>query len=162
MYKKIESHGKNKTNIKPSRLWAKFPTTIRSLVISSHVQAKLAKLATMPGESCGTLIGRVNDDRLIVTSVASYNVIREDKSFSLPISFLFDSINEHRKIYNQDSLLGIFHTHPDGKTALSEVDLAYAKLYNWIWLIVASVPQDTLYEAYSCIDQKVLQISVEL
>ncbi len=147
---------------KSSHIWEKMPTKIRSLVVRPSVQTQLAELAAIPGESCGVIIGHAYGDRLVVTSVYYWNTVGEDKSFCLPISFIFDAINEYREKGGQDSLLGIFHTHPGGETALSEVDLAYANLYNWIWLIASSIPDDTLFAAYACIKQKVSVIPVEL
>lgn len=151
-----------KIKARPPRLWAKLSCQLISLVIPHRVQSQLAELATISGESCGVIIGHVDDNRIIVTEISSWNKVGETKSFRLPVSFFFDSINQHRKKGGQDLLLGIFHTHPGGETALSEGDLAYAKLYNWIWLIASPVQNKTLFSAYASIDQNVSQIPVEL
>jgi proteasome lid subunit RPN8/RPN11 len=88
-----------------------------------------------PREACGFLLGEIQDDNLILLSIIPgqtgsvdrYLLSAEDLNSAEGIAFL-----------SAQSVLGFYHSHPDGKAWPSKKDLEDA-LPGYVYAILASV-----------------------
>ena len=99
---------------------------------------------TYPDESCGVLLGRVEDDGIrIVTSIARCGNTRSDSPrnrYHIDPKELVRIQREGRE--RQEDIVGFYHSHPDHPAQWSETDLAEA---HWIGCsyVITSVEKGT-------------------
>lgn len=123
--------------------------------------------AAYPRECCGLLIG--NEDGAgegiwRVTKVApSENLAPDDRNDRFEVDPLVRLRLQKELRGTSESLIGIFHSHPDGPAQPSETDLENAWEPELTWLITAVVAgQATQTNAYRLTDQasRFVQISL--
>lgn len=120
--------------------------------IDARVLAEIEAAAQRahPYEACGLLIG--NDTRL-TRAVETANLARERGRGA--DRFEVDTrvhLRLQRELRGSDkSILGVFHSHPDGRAEPSPTDRADAAYPGWIWLITA-VDNSGRCETYAFID----------
>jgi proteasome lid subunit RPN8/RPN11 len=91
--------------------------------------------AAYPNEACGVLIGRREPDGWLVTdAVAGDNVHPEPRHrFEVDPRLVFEWMRKLRG--SPTSLIGHFHSHPDGPAEPSATDRDSAYDRNAVWLI---------------------------
>ena len=89
-----------------------------------------------PNEACGLLIGSGGH---IVRAVETANLAAERgrgrDRFEVDARVHLKLQREMRQ--SGETILGVFHSHPEGRAAPSETDRAAAAYSGWIWLITA-------------------------
>lgn len=119
-----------------SRGFVPVPGTVREVRLTARVRRELGAAAQGPYERCGGLLGDVRARSLTVTGILPCR--NEDASadaFSLSLPELFQ-MRAHGG--SPGELVGLYHGHPAGGTALSPLDIHYLSLYPWLWLIAAA------------------------
>lgn len=105
---------------------------------ASHLQRiEAACAAAYPEEACGLLVGRWTGETARVSEVhASANVAdAPHRAFEIDPRLL---LALHKRLREgEDSLLGVYHSHPDGAAEPSLRDLERAWQPELIWLITA-------------------------
>lgn len=98
-----------------------------------------AGLEALPREACGLLIGRPEGagDVRVTGLVASANVAAEPDRFEIDPALLLDLQRRARAAPAGDALVGLYHSHPNGRLALSARDRAEAAMPGLVWLITA-------------------------
>ncbi len=94
-------------------------------------------VARYPEEACGLLIGRREDDAVVVTRVApSPNLSPAPRtSFEIDARLRLDLMRALRS--GPTAVVGLYHSHPDGDAVPSAADRARAWEPDLIWVIVA-------------------------
>lgn len=94
-------------------------------------------VARYPEEACGLLIGRRDNDTVVVTRVApSPNLSRAPRtSFEIDTKLRLDLARELRG--GPTAVVGLYHSHPEGDAAPSATDRARAWEPDLVWVIVA-------------------------
>lgn len=116
-------------------------TTLPALAVRLDAEAAsaiaAAALAAYPNEACGLLIGSTNDAGWRVkAAVAGPNVHPEPRRrFEVDPKLVFAWMRKLRG--STDSLIGHFHSHPDGPAEPSTTDRDSAYDRNALWLIAA-------------------------
>jgi len=111
------------------RLWL---DADQAAVVAAHARA------TYPNEACGLLIGYVDGaDVRVDKVVASPNVAEPPtrNRFELDPGLLL-TWQRHARAAGQ-SVVGIYHSHPDGRAEPSAHDMAGAWIANQAWVIQA-------------------------
>jgi proteasome lid subunit RPN8/RPN11 len=104
-------------------------------------------------ESCGVLLGRSVDTRIVVERlVRTRNFSRRAGSFVLSLAAVAAAINQNRAV----EFLGIFHTHTDAAVP-SGTDVRAMGATRCLWLIAA--PQRLA--AFRVVDRAVESLAVE-
>ena len=94
--------------------------------------------AAYPEECCGLLVGRREADRIVVTRLApSPNVAGGDRrrTFEVSPQVRFDLMRDLRG--GPETIVGHYHSHPDGTAEPSTTDLAMAWEPDLAWIILA-------------------------
>lgn len=110
--------------------------------LDPEAAATIARAAetSYPNEACGVLVGRSEQGGWRVTAaVPGVNVHAEPRRhFEVDPRLVFEWMRKLRG--GPDSLIGHFHSHPDGPAEPSATDRESAYDRNAIWLI-AAVPE---------------------
>lgn len=115
--------------MKPRRIWL-------SRTHLSHIEAH-AKSA-LPREACGVLLGAASDNDWRVSGIeASRNVAPQDRHdrFEIDPALLMRLQKASRA--GGPPMIGVYHSHPNGKAEPSETDLTSSWQTGWVWLITA-------------------------
>jgi proteasome lid subunit RPN8/RPN11 len=107
------------------------------IAISAELRSQLRRAldAALPGECCGVLLGNSESGRLDVGRVLStLNASTIAGTFSIPD-------HELRRVLSVAAQLGepiiaVFHSHPDGRSDLSELDRMALAYSDWPWVVV--------------------------
>ena len=94
--------------------------------------------AGQPRESCGILLGAQTDEGWRVSAIAqSRNVAPQDRNdrFEIDPALLLRTQKAARA--GGPRMIGVYHSHPNGKAEPSETDLAMAWQMGMIWVISA-------------------------
>ena len=114
---------------------------ITRLEISHDHLARIEALAraAFPSECCGLLIGVTRDESVVqVTRIAeSRNLAAPDRPdrFEIDPALQFSLLRELRGA--EESIVGVYHSHPNGRPSPSLRDLEDARDPSLIWLITA-------------------------
>lgn len=109
----------------------------RRVVCGPGVRAALlADVAARPRiEACGVLIGEYkNDEWLIANAIPLRNIHNASDHFEFDPEELLE-----RDLEWGESIVGAYHSHPDGSTRPSRIDIGNMEANAaspWIWLIV--------------------------
>lgn len=99
-----------------------------------------------PREACGLLLGY---DNTIAELCFCKNVTREDphKNFELDPQFLINMQKETRD--TKFNIMGVWHSHPNGRSTISDRDKERSLYTDWYWLVTAtgSTASHALYHA---------------
>jgi len=93
---------------------------------------------TYPHESCGVLLGRMDGDQRIVTSIARCGNTRDDSPhnrYHIDPRELVEIQRESRK--RAEDIIGFYHSHPDHPARWSQTDLAEAHWYGCSYAITS-------------------------
>ena len=85
---------------------------------------------TYPHECCGVLLGHMDGDQRIVTSIARCGNTRDDSPhnrYHIDPRELVEIQRESRK--RGEDIIGFYHSHPDHPARWSQTDLAEAHWY---------------------------------
>lgn len=108
------------------------PDDINQIRISNEIARQLQSWLDETDEVCGGIYGHYESTKLIVSLVMKCNNhLPASNSFSISISDLYK-----HKLSDSISLVGIFHTHPNGAPCLSWQDRVTFEKMRWIWLVV--------------------------
>lgn len=117
------------------------PAVITRFEISRDHLARIEALAraAFPYECCGLLIGAARNDSVVqVTRIAeSRNLAAPEwhDRFEIDPALQFSLLRELRGA--EESIVGVYHSHPNGRPSPSPRDLEDAHDPSLIWLIVA-------------------------
>lgn len=99
-----------------------------------------------PKEACGLLMGYGDH---ITELFLCKNVTRQDphKNFEIDPQFLINAQKETRDA--KYKIMGVWHSHPNGRSAISDKDKARSLDKGWYWLVTAtgSISNHALYQA---------------
>lgn len=93
---------------------------------------------TYPHECCGVLLGRVDDDARVVTSVARCGNTRQDSPqnrYNIDPKELVRIQREARE--RSEDIVGFYHSHPDHPPRWSPTDLAEAHWFGCSYVITS-------------------------
>ena len=93
---------------------------------------------TYPHECCGVLLGRMDGDQRIVTSIARCGNTRDDSPhnrYHIDPRELVEIQRESRK--RGEDIIGFYHSHPDHRARWSQTDLAEAHWYGCSYAITS-------------------------
>ena len=93
---------------------------------------------TYPHECCGVLLGRVEDDERVVTSVARCGNTRQDSPqnrYNIDPKELVRIQREARE--RGEDIVGFYHSHPDHPPRWSPTDLAEAHWFGCSYVITS-------------------------
>jgi len=93
---------------------------------------------TYPHECCGVLLGRMDGDQRIVTSIARCGNTRDDSPhnrYHIDPRELVEIQRESRK--RGEDIIGFYHSHPDHPARWSQTDLAEAHWYGCSYAITS-------------------------
>jgi len=93
---------------------------------------------TYPNECCGVLLGRVDDDARVVTSVARCGNTRDDSPhnrYNIDPRELIRIQREARE--RGEDIVGFYHSHPDHPPHWSPTDLAEAHWFGCSYVITS-------------------------
>jgi len=93
--------------------------------------------AAYPNEACGLLVGRIEADRCRVDRVEISDNLADDPrhTFEVDPALRFRLLRELRG--GRQTVVGHFHSHPDGEAVPSATDRKMAWEPELIWLIAA-------------------------
>ena len=115
-------------------------TAGRALRIASHHLARIGEEArfALPRECCGLLLGRETIDGWQVTElVTSPNVAPADRHDRFEIDPQILIAVQKRLRREGGAMIGVYHSHPNGRATPSDTDLAQAWQIGKIWVIAA-------------------------
>lgn len=118
----------------------------RALRIAAHDLAAIGEAArnALPRECCGLLLGREVEDGWRVTEiVASPNVAPADRHDRFEIDPNVLIAVQKRLRDEGGTMIGIYHSHPNGRPTPSQTDLAQAWQTGKVWLIAALTGEGT-------------------
>ena len=93
---------------------------------------------TYPHECCGVLLGHMDGDQRIVTSIARCGNTRDDSPhnrYHIDPRELVEIQRESRK--RGEDIIGFYHSHPDHRARWSQTDLAEAHWYGCSYAITS-------------------------
>ncbi|HYA25826.1 MAG TPA: M67 family metallopeptidase [Terriglobales bacterium] len=93
---------------------------------------------TYPHECCGVLLGRVDDDARVVTSIARCGNTRDDSPqnrYNIDPKELIRIQREARE--RGEDIVGFYHSHPDHPPRWSPTDLAEAHWFGCSYVITS-------------------------
>ena len=93
---------------------------------------------TYPHECCGVLLGRVDDDARVVTSIARCGNTRDDSPqnrYNIDPKELIRIQREARE--RGEDIIGFYHSHPDHPPRWSPTDLAEAHWFGCSYVITS-------------------------
>ncbi len=112
----------------------------RALRIAAHDLAAIVAAArnALPRECCGLLLGREGEGGWYVTEIVdSPNVAPADRQDRFEIDPGVLIAVQKRLRREGGAMIGIYHSHPNGRPTPSQTDLAQAWQTGKIWLIAA-------------------------
>ena len=115
-------------------------TEPRILLSPAQLQAiERAAEAAYPEEACGLLVGRsVPDGVWQVSAVeASINVAEPPRTRRFEVDPKLRLRLERALRDSPDSIVGVYHSHPNGSAAPSETDISMIFEPDMVWLITA-------------------------
>jgi proteasome lid subunit RPN8/RPN11 len=97
--------------------------------------------AEWPKEACGLLLGRGDHQAILVEALRpSANLSSEpQRQFEIDSALYLETQRQLRG--SGQSVIGIYHSHPNGTAAPSAADLAQAWTTNFVWLILGITPE---------------------
>ena len=100
-----------------------------------------------PLEGCGLLVGKTDPSGASVTGIApSKNIAAEpQKSFEIDIEMHLNLQKQLRSNDHGEVVIGVYHSHPNGKPEPSLEDHISAIETSFIWLI-CSLTEDRFYK----------------
>ena len=117
-------------------------TLARAVLDRAKSQAEISS----PKEACGLLMGY---DNTLAELCLCKNVTREDphKNFELDPQFLINMQKETRD--TKFNIMGVWHSHPNGRSTISDRDKERSLYKDWYWLVTAtgSTASHALYHA---------------
>ena len=110
---------------------------VHLLMSAAQVETiRRAAAAAYPEECCGLLVGRGADELTVTRVVTTLNVAADPRRrFAIDPQAQFDLLRATRG--TSERVIGHYHSHPDGSTALSAHDLAVAFDPEAVWVLVA-------------------------
>lgn len=98
-----------------------------------HAEAESA----WPEECCGLIVGRAGSDELKISAlVPAANVAEERRHERFEVDPTVH-LRLQRKLRGTDeTVIGVYHSHPSGPAAPSAYDVARAIEPGWLWIIV--------------------------
>ena len=92
-----------------------------------------------PEEACGLLVGRVapGEGYRVSTVEVSANVAEPPRTRRFEVDPKLRLRLERALRESPDSVIGVYHSHPDGSAAPSETDIAIIFEPDMVWLITA-------------------------
>lgn len=93
---------------------------------------------TYPHECCGVLLGRMDDDARVVTSIARCGNTRDDSPhnrYNIDPKELVRIQREGRE--RNEDIIGFYHSHPDHPAQWSQTDLAEAHWFGCSYVITS-------------------------
>jgi len=112
------------------------PAAVRLSPQDRAVLARLA-LAASPHECCGLVVGHRSGPDLVVRSIHASENLSDAPDKSFEIDFRIRLHLEEDLATGPDSVIGLYHSHPDGRSRPSEKDLVDAAETGLLWLIAA-------------------------
>lgn len=92
----------------------------------------------LPRESCGIILGAQTDDGWCVTGIAeSRNIAPPDRNDRFEIDPALLLAIQKAARAGGPSMIGVYHSHPNGRAEPSETDMATAWQTGMIWVISA-------------------------
>lgn len=119
----------------------------RALRIASRDLARIGEEAgkALPRECCGLLLGRVVKEGWQVTElVTSPNVAPADRHDRFEIDPKTLIAVQKRLRTEGGEVIGVYHSHPNGRATPSDTDLEQAWQIGKIWVIAAIAPDAQL------------------
>jgi len=93
---------------------------------------------TYPHECCGVLLGRLDDDVRVVTSIARCGNTREDSPHNRYNIDPTDLVRIQREARERgEDIIGFYHSHPDHPPRWSPTDLAEAHWFGCSYVITS-------------------------
>jgi len=93
---------------------------------------------TYPDECCGVLVGQIDDNTRLVTSIARAGNTRTDSAhnrYNIDPRELIKIQSEGRK--RGEDIVGFYHSHPDHPARWSQTDFAEAHWYGCSYVITS-------------------------
>ncbi|USG62723.1 M67 family metallopeptidase [Sneathiella marina] len=95
--------------------------------------------ACWPDEACALIVGQyLQNQHWIVKRVEPAKNVAADKSRYFEIDPELRIKVEMNILLEDDEIIGVFHSHPEGKAFLSENDIKNIKEPNLFWLIAST------------------------
>ena len=110
-----------------------------------HLEASARR--AYPLETCGFLIGHEDGATIHIDAFA----LSPNRAGDPKRHFVLDAamhIRLQRELRGSAfTIVGLFHSHPDGRAAMSESDLRSAAEEGWVWLVMALQAKDGAVES---------------
>lgn len=125
-----------------------WPTSQVVLRGQVHEALRSHSARTLPHEACGLLIGRMETNGLLVTrAVPCPNQAPVEERHH---RFVIDPravLNVRRTLRGTlESIVGFYHSHPDGRAVPSALDLEHIRLWpETVWVIVPMVDEEAYH-----------------
>ncbi len=110
-----------------------------SVYLSARLHQEIRDLSALqwPEECCGLLIASQNTPNRIHRVVVARNVAKDPlKTFEIDPQTLIDTYRTVRD--SSETVVGCFHSHPNGNVLPSNSDRARADEDGFLWLIIAT------------------------
>jgi proteasome lid subunit RPN8/RPN11 len=110
------------------------------LVLPAELQQLLVgeTKAALPHECCGLLIGAHASDCIEVSDIAISDNLADDPSQSFEIDMRLRLRFQKELRGTSKSVIGHYHSHPNGRVGLSGTDKAQAWEDQMVWLVIAA------------------------
>jgi len=121
---------------------------IKRLVLSSKHANELKRFAidSLPLESCALLLGKIDEDKAIVSRVIfAKNADKSQTTFSIEPNELLDAYKEAEN--SGLDIVGIFHSHP-APARPSATDTKYMEINPVAWLIMSTTENELMAFLY--------------
>jgi proteasome lid subunit RPN8/RPN11 len=133
------------------------------LILSAAQDRALRSAAedAVPAECCGLLIGHGREHVTVTEVVAAANIAEDSRRrFTIDPQTQFDVLRRLRG--SEYRIVGHYHSHPNGNTALSAHDLAMADDPDAIWVVIAldAGGKAGVPEAFVCRDGKAEKVKI--
>ncbi|PGZ99795.1 peptidase [Bacillus pseudomycoides] len=134
-------------------------SSLRSFSLTNKVWKEIINHCEkeLPYEACGLLTGKNGIARTI------WQMKNMDQS---PVSFSMD-LEEIRRVFEimakmDESLLGIYHSHPTDKAYPSAGDIAYSNYPNVAQLIISFANKTPVVKCFQINEKKVIPLNIKL
>lgn len=117
----------------------------------------------LPRECCGIILGATTQDGWQVSGIAhSRNVAPQDRNdrFEIDPALLLSTQKAARA--GGPAMIGVYHSHPEGKAEPSQTDLAQAWQIGFIWLITALSGSQVESRAYLRDETGFVPVSIQI
>ncbi len=121
---------------------------IKRLVLSSKHIDELKRFAidSLPLESCALLLGKIDEDKAIVSRVIfAKNADKSQTTFSIEPNELLEAYKEAEN--SGFDIVGIFHSHP-APARPSATDTKYMEINPVAWLIMSTTENELMVFLY--------------